>query len=56
MVSKLRMILGVVGFFMIAGAIGDMDVTNTMNFTHMIFISVGFAYFIQLVSLLRKEF
>lgn len=56
MVSKLRMIIGVVGFFMIAGAIGDMDVTNTMTFTHMIFISVGFVYFIQLISLLRKEF
>ena len=56
MVSKLRVILGIVGYFMIAGAIGDMDVTNTMTFTHMIFISVGFVYFIQLVSLLRKEF
>lgn len=56
MVSKLRVILGVVGFFMVAGAIGDMDATNTMTFTHMIFISVGFVYFIQLVSLFRKEF
>lgn len=56
MVSRFRVILGVVGYFMIAGAIGDMDVTNTMTFTHMIFISVGFVYVIQLISLLRKEF
>ena len=56
MVSKLRVIFGIVGYFMIAGAIGDMDVTNTMTFTHMIFISVGFVYLIQSISLLRKEF
>lgn len=56
MVSKLRVILGIVGYFMIAGAIGDMDVTNTMTFTHIIFISVGFVYVIQSISLLRKEF
>lgn len=55
MVNKFRVILGVVGYFMIAGAIGDMDVTNTMTFTHMIFISVGFVYVIQSISLLRKE-
>ena len=56
MVSKFRVILGIVGYLMIAGAIGDMDVTNTMTFTHMIFISVGFVYVIQSISLLRKEF
>ena len=56
MVSKFRVILGVVGYLMIAGAIGDMDVTNTMTFTHMIFISVGLVYVIQSISLLRKEF
>jgi len=56
MVSRFRVILGIVGYFMIAGAIGDMDVTNTMTFTHMIFISVGLVYMFQLISLLRKEF
>lgn len=56
MISRFRVILGVIGYFMIAGAIGDMDVTNTMTFTHMIFISVGFVYVIQSISLLRKEF
>ena len=56
MVSKIRVILGIVGFFMIAGAIGDMDVTNTITFEQIIFILVGFVYFVQMVSLLRKEF
>ena len=56
MIRKLRVVVGVIGYLMIAGAIGDMDVTNTMTFTHMIFISVGFVYVIQSISLLRKEF
>ena len=55
MVSKLRVIIGIVGYFMIAGAIGDMDVTNTMTFEQIIFVLVGFVYVIQLISLLRKE-
>ena len=56
MVSRFRVILGIVGYFMIAGAIGDMDVTNTMTFEQIIFVLVGFVYVIQLISLLRKEF
>lgn len=56
MVSKFRVILGIVGYFMIAGAIGDMDVTNTMTFEQIIFVLVGFVYVIQSISLLRKEF
>lgn len=56
MVSKLRVILGIVGYFMIAGAIGDMDVTGTMNFEQIIFTLVGFVYVAQAISLLRKEF
>ena len=55
MVSKFRVILGIVGYFMIAGAIGDMDVTNTMTFEQIIFVLVGFVYVIQSISLLRKE-
>lgn len=57
MVSKLRVILGIVGFFMIAGAIGDMEMSDTLiTFEQIIFILVGFVYFVQMVSLLRKEF
>lgn len=56
MVSKLRVILGIVGYFMIAGAIGDMDVTGTMTFEQIIFVLVGFVYVAQAISLLRKEF
>lgn len=56
MVGKIRVILGIVGFFMIAGAIGDMDVTGIMTFEQIMFVLVGFVYFIQMVSLLRKEF
>ena len=56
MVSKFRVILGIVGYLMIAGAIGDMDVTNTMTFEQIIFVLVGFVYVIQSISLLRKEF
>ena len=56
MVSKLRVIIGIVGYFMIAGAIGDMDVTGTMNFEQIIFVLVGLVYVAQAISLLRKEF
>ena len=56
MVSKLRVIIGIVGYFMIAGAIGNMEVTDTITFEQIIFALVGFVYFIQMVSLLRKEF
>jgi hypothetical protein len=57
MVSKLRVILGIVGFFMIAGVVGDIEMSDTLiTFEQIIFILVGFVYFIQMVSLLRKEF
>lgn len=57
MVSKLRVILGIVGFFMIAGAIGDMEMSDTLiTFEQIIFILVGFVYFVQMVSLLKEEF
>lgn len=56
MVSKLRVILGVIGFFMIAGVVGDIEMSTTLITTEqIIFILVGFVYFIQMVSLLRKE-
>ena len=42
--------------FMIAGAIGNMEVTDTITFEQIMFVLVGFVYFIQMVSLLRKEF
>ena len=56
MIRKLRVVVGVIGYHMIAGAIGDMDVTGWMNFEQIIFVLVGFVYVIQLISLLRKEF
>ena len=56
MIRKLRVVVGIVGYFMIAGAIGDMDVTGIMTFEQIMFVLVGFVYFIQMVSLLRKEF
>ena len=57
MVSKLRVILGIVGFFMIAGVVGDIEMSTTLiTSEQIIFIIVGFVYFIQMVSLLRKEF
>ena len=56
MVSKLRVILGIVGYFMIAGAIGDMDVTGTMNFEQIIFVLVGFVYVAQAINLVYKVF
>ena len=56
MIRKLRVVVGVIGYLMIAGAIGDMDVTNTMTFEQIIFVLVGFVYVIQSISLLRKEF
>ena len=56
MVSKLRVILGVIGYFMIAGAIGDMDVTGTMNFEQIIFVLVGFVYVAQAINLVYKAF
>ena len=56
MISKLRVILGIVGYFMIAGAIGDMDVTGTMNFEQIIFVLVGFVYVAQAINLVHKAF
>ena len=57
MVSKLRVILGIVGFFMIAGVVGDIEMSTTpITSEQIIFIIVGFVYLIQMVSLLRKEF
>ncbi len=57
MVSKLRVILGIVGFFIIAGVVGDIEMSDTLiTGEQIIFILVGFVYFIQMVSLLRKEF
>lgn len=57
MVSKLRVIIGIVGFFIIAGVVGDIEMSDTLiTFEQIIFILVGFVYFIQMVSLLRKEF
>mgnify|MGYP007038188768 CR=1 FL=1 len=56
MVSRFRVIIAIVGFFIVAGAIGNMDVTNTITVTHMILICVGFVYMFQSLSLLRKEF
>jgi len=57
MVSKLRVIIGIVGFFMIAGVVGDIEMSDTLiTFEQIIFILVGFVNFIQMVSLLRKEF
>ena len=56
MIRKLRVILGIVGYFMIAGAIGDMDVTGTMNFEQIIFVLVGFVYAAQAINLVHKVF
>ena len=56
MVSRFRVILGIVGYFMIAGAIGDMDVTGTMNFEQIIFVLVGFVYVAQAINLVHKVF
>ena len=57
MVSKLRVIIGVIGFFIIAGVVGDIEMSDTLiTGEQIIFILVGFVYFIQMVSLLRKEF
>ena len=56
MVSKLRVILGIVGYFMIAGAIGDMDVTGTMTFEQIIFVLVGFVYVVQAINIVHKVF
>lgn len=55
MVSKLRVIIGVVGFFMIAGAIGDMDVTDAITFEQIIFVLVGFVYVIQAVCMIKES-
>ena len=56
MVNRFRVILGIVGYFMIAGAIGDMDVTNTMTFEQIIFVLVGFVYVAQAINLVHKVF
>lgn len=56
MIRKLRVVLGIVGYFMIAGAIGDMDVTGTMNFEQIIFALVGFVYVAQAINLVHKVF
>ena len=54
MVSKLRVVVGVIGYLMIAGAIGDMDATGTMNFEQIIFVLVGFVYVAQVINLVHK--
>lgn len=56
MVSKLRVVVGVIGYLMIAGAIGDMDVTGTMTFEQIIFVLVGFVYVAQAINLVHKVF
>ena len=56
MIRKLRVVVGIVGYFMIAGAIGDMDVTGTMNFEQIIFVLVGFVYVAQAINLVNKVF
>lgn len=56
MVSKLRVVVGVIGYLMIAGAIGDMDITGAMNFEQIIFALVGFVYVAQAINLVHKVF
>lgn len=56
MIRKLRVVVGVIGYLMIAGAIGDMDVTGTMNFEQIIFVLVGFVYVAQAINLVHKVF
>ena len=55
MVSKLRVILGVIGYFMIAGAIGNIEVTDVITFEQIIFVLVGFVYVIQAVCMIKGE-
>ena len=56
MIRKLRVILGIVGYFMIAGAIGDMDVTGTMNFEQIIAgMNAIFQLQKQLVELQKQQ-
>lgn len=55
MVSKIRVILGIVGYFMIAGAIGNMEVTDTITFEQIIFALVGFVYVIQAVCMVKES-
>ena len=56
MIRKLRVVVGVIGYLMITGAIGDMDVTGTMNFEQIIFTLVGFVYVAQAINLVNKVF
>ena len=56
MINKLRVALMFIGFMMIAGIIGDMDVTNTMTSVHMAYIGIGLVLFIQGIEVAKKEF
>lgn len=56
MINKLRVALMFIGFMMIAGIIGDMDVTNTMTLVHMAYIGIGLVLFIQGIEVAKKEF
>lgn len=55
MVSKLRVILGVIGYFMIAGVIGNIEVTGAITFEQIIFVLVGFVYVIQAVCMIKES-
>ena len=55
MISKLRVILGVIGYFMIAGVIGNIEVTDAITFEQIIFVLVGFVYVIQAVCIIKES-
>lgn len=55
-IKGLRVLVGVIGYFIIAASIGDMDVTNTMTSVHMAYIGIGLVLFIQGIEVAKKEF
>lgn len=55
-IKGIRVLVGVIGYFIIAASIGDMDVTNTMTSVHMAYIGIGLVLFIQGIEVAKKEF
>lgn len=41
----IRVLVGVIGYFIIAASIGDMDITNTMTSVHFAYIGIGLILF-----------
>jgi len=51
----IRVLVGVIGYFIIAASIGDMDVTNAMTSVHFAYIGIGMILFLSSIFVGKVE-